>query len=228
MDYDQLREILVNTENIYRLWQSTGLSEEEFIRANGSLIEESEKARLAKEAAKARQTKYLEKQKEEGRRHLTALVSSKTYDRLCRLRDQAIQAGEKKNLGQILDELLSKPEPTREETPEPVVLPEPTRKKPTEKPLDLFPQPEEPTQDVPERETPEYSDYLFNIIDPMRKAGFSSLKIEKKLNDDGIKPYMKKNPKWKRNAAASFHDGRLKKTGLKWDSKSKTAVPLDK
>lgn len=56
---------------------------------------------------KARQAKYLEKRRAEGKRHLSAMVSGETYDKLCRLRDQSIQAGEKKNLGEVLDELLN-------------------------------------------------------------------------------------------------------------------------
>ena len=202
MDYDQLREVLVNTENIYRLWQSTGLSEEEFIRANGSLIEESEKARLAKEAAKARQTKYLEKQKEEGRRHLTALVSSKTYDRLCRLRDQAIQAGEKKNLGQILDELLSEPEPDAikaianqivEDAGQDAKrlqadLDQPT-KKVTEKPLDLFNK--EPEPDV------------IGIIEKCRDDGLTWEFIADQLNKNGIQTA--RGGKWTKANAQVFY-----------------------
>lgn len=106
MDYDQLREVLVNDEGLYTLWQSTGLDEEEFIRANGTLIKETEKNRLAKEKTKARQLKFIEKQKAAGKRTLTAIVSGETYDRVSRHRDAAIRAGEKKSLGEVLDELL--------------------------------------------------------------------------------------------------------------------------
>ncbi len=113
MDYDQLREILVNTESLYNLWKSTGLDEEEFIRANGKLIEQTEKVRLQKEQARARQVKFFEKQKASGKKFLSAMVSASTYDRLCRERDNSIQAGIPKNLGEILDELISgsKPDP---------------------------------------------------------------------------------------------------------------------
>lgn len=56
---------------------------------------------------KARQARYLEKRKAEGKMHLSAMVSGKTYDKLCKIRDQSIQEGEKKNLGEVLDELLN-------------------------------------------------------------------------------------------------------------------------
>lgn len=56
---------------------------------------------------KARQAKYLEKRRAEGKRHLSAMVSGETYDKLCRLRDQSITAGKTKNLGEVLDELLN-------------------------------------------------------------------------------------------------------------------------
>jgi hypothetical protein len=111
MDYSQLREILVNTEALYNLWQSTGLDEEAFIRANGKLIEQTEKARLQKEQARARQVKFFEKKKSEGKRFLSAMVSASTYDNLCRLRDNSIQSGSPKNLGEVLDELLSGSQP---------------------------------------------------------------------------------------------------------------------
>ena len=111
MDYEQLREILVNTESLYNLWKSTGLDEDQFIRANRGLIEQSEKTRLQKDRAKARQIKFLDKQKASGKRFLSALVSSETYDRLCLERDRSIQAGSPKNLGEILDQLLSGSKP---------------------------------------------------------------------------------------------------------------------
>ncbi len=111
MDYSQLREVLVNTESLYNLWKSTGLDEDQFIRANRGLIEQSEKTRLQKDRAKARQIKFLDKQKASGKRFLSALVSSETYDRLCRERDRSIQAGSPKNLGEILDQLLSGSKP---------------------------------------------------------------------------------------------------------------------
>jgi len=106
MDYEQLREILVNTEKLYSLWQSTGMSEEEFIRGNGGLIEEYEKARLKKESERQRQKRFFEKQKAQGKKSLTCLVSSETYDTLCRRRDKRIQAGEKVSLGQVLDDII--------------------------------------------------------------------------------------------------------------------------
>ncbi|MDD4275158.1 MAG: hypothetical protein PHG14_15690 [Desulfobacter postgatei] len=111
MDYNQLREILVNTEALYNLWQSTGLDEEAFIRANGKLIEQTEKARLQKEQAKARQVKFFEKKKSEGKRFLSAMVSASTYDQLCRIRDKSIKSGSPKNLGDVLDELLTGSQP---------------------------------------------------------------------------------------------------------------------
>ncbi len=106
MDYDQLREILVNTESLYSIWQSSGLDEEVFIRANASFIEEAEKSRLAKERERARQRRFFNKQKAQGRKSLTALVSSETYDELCRRRDKSIQSGESKSLGQVLDDIV--------------------------------------------------------------------------------------------------------------------------
>lgn len=111
MDYDQLREILVNTESLYTLWKSTRLPEEEFILANRGLIEQAEKARLQKEQAKVRQARFFEKQKASGKRFLSALVLSSTYDQLCRIRDKSIKSGNPKNLGTILDELLSGSKP---------------------------------------------------------------------------------------------------------------------
>jgi len=111
MEYDQLREILVNTESLYNIWQSTGLDEEAFILANRSIIEQTEKTRLQKAAAKARQIKFLEKQKANGKRFLSAMVSSETYDRLCLERDRSIKSGRPKNLGDVLDALLTGSKP---------------------------------------------------------------------------------------------------------------------
>ena len=223
MDYDQLREILVNTENLYNLWQSTGLSEETFIKQNKSLIIQTEKTRLAKISAKKRQEAFLEKKRAEGKRHLTAIVLNETFNKLCVIRDRAIQAGEQKSLGDVLDDLISNDRPA------------PTEKKVKEKELDLFnndqaaPEPKTPPcDDIPERETPEYSDWLFNKIEPLKKAGMSSGKIEKKFNADGVKPYKKDKTEFGRGGVDAFFKGKLKKQGLKWDNALKQAVPLDK
>ena len=116
MDYGQLREILVNTEALYNLWQSTGLDEEAFIRANGKLIEQTEKARLQAEQTKARQKRFFERQRAQGRRHLTAMVSDRTYNLLCRERDRSIKSGSPKNLGDVLDEILSVSEQKKADT----------------------------------------------------------------------------------------------------------------
>ena len=107
MDYDQLREVLVNTEQLYNLFQSSNLDESEFIKRNASFIEQAEKDRLAREMAKARQKRFQERQQADGRRTLTAIVSAETYDLLCQERDRRTLAGEKTNFGLILDDLLS-------------------------------------------------------------------------------------------------------------------------
>lgn len=116
MDYDQLREVLVNSEGLYNIWQTSGLDEKQFITANKTLIIETEKARLAKERERQRQRKFFENQKAKGRRSLTCIVSAETYDHLCRLRDQAIQAGEKKSLGEVLDGIIKAGQPIDEKS----------------------------------------------------------------------------------------------------------------
>lgn len=99
-------------------------------------------------------------------------------------------------------------------------------KKTAKKQNEMFNDPPKP--ETLERETEAYSKWLFDKIDPLRRSGMSSVKIEKKLNDEGVKPYTKSKNKFKRNSAASFHDGRLKVMGQKWDNKLKEPVPLDK
>ena len=107
MDYSQLREVLVNTEQLYNLFQSSNLDESEFIKRNASFIEQAEKDRLAREMAKARQKRFQERQQADGRRTLTAIVSAETYDLLCQERDRRTLLGEKTNFGLILDDLLN-------------------------------------------------------------------------------------------------------------------------
>lgn len=172
MDYDQLREILVNTESLYNLWKSTGLDEEEFIRANGKLIEQAEKARLQKEQAKARQIKFLEKQKANGKRFLSAMVSASTYDNLCRLRDKSIQAGSPKNLGEVLDELLSvtgsKPDP-----------------KPKQAIVEIQTEIPAPAPTLVQDQAADKLDVI-KIMAEHRKAGRTWPDVAKKLNSQGI------------------------------------------
>src|SRR6056297_209786 len=107
MNYEQLREVLVNTEQLYNLFQSSNLDESEFIKRNASFIEQAEKDRLAREMAKARQKRFQERQAADGRRTLTAIVSAETYDLLCQERDRRTLLGEKTNFGLILDDLLN-------------------------------------------------------------------------------------------------------------------------
>jgi len=169
MDYDQLREVLVNTESLYTLWKSTRLPEEEFILANRGLIEQAEKARLQKEQAKARQARFFEKQKASGKRFLSALVSSSTYDQLCRIRDKSIKSGNPKNLGEILDALLSgsKPEP-----------------KPKKAIVEIQTEIPAPAPDPAQAPAP------LDVLETMalhRKAGLTWAAIATALNDEGIK-----------------------------------------
>nr|WP_320193592.1 hypothetical protein [uncultured Desulfobacter sp.] len=96
--------------------------------------------------------------------------------------------------------------------------------------------PDQPTGDsipapldaIPERGTPEYSDWLFKMIDPLKRSGMSSIKIERKFNDDGVKPASTKKNKFNRGSADSFYKGRLQKMGLRWDKDLKQPVPIDK
>jgi len=176
MDYGQLREILVNTEALYNLWQSTGLDEDQFIRANGKLIEDTEKARLQKEQAKARQARFFEKQKASGKRFLSALVSSSTYDQLCRIRDKSIKSGNPKTLGEILDALLSgsksdqKPKraPVEPQTEIPAPAPDPAQA---------------PTLVQDQADKPD----VIKIMAEHRDAGRTWAAIAKELNSQGIK-----------------------------------------
>jgi len=159
MDYEQLREILVNTEKLYSLWQSTGMDEESFIRANKSLIEEYEKSRLAKERERQRQKRFFEKQKAQGKKSLTCLVSSETYDHLCRLRDKSIQAGEKKSLGQVVDDIIL----------------------PGDNPAIVETQPEIP---APEPKT----DRSIELMKELKAKGLKWRQIVEELNRQGLKP----------------------------------------
>lgn len=186
MDYDQLREVLVNTENLYSLWQSTGMSEEEFIRANGSLIEETQKAKLSKERERARQRRFFEKQKAKGRRSLTCLVNAGTYDRLCALRDQSILAGEKKSLGDILDSIVSneQPSPAIKAIAEQVV--EDIEEHVRENPSIIETQTEipAPRPDNPEKD-PDTSD-IIGIMQKARSDGLTWAFIADQLNEQGV------------------------------------------
>ena len=169
MDYDQLREILVNTEALYNLWQSTGLDEEAFIRANGKLIEQTEKARLQKEQARARQVKFFEKKKSEGKRFLSAMVSASTYDNLCRLRDKSIQAGIPKNLGDVLDELLSGSQQKPDQKPKPAIV--------------------EIQTEIPAPAADQAQTAPLDVLETMaahRSAGRTWADVAKKLNSQGV------------------------------------------
>ena len=84
------------------------------------------------------------------------------------------------------------------------------------------------SEDIPERGTPEYSDWLFKKIDPMKRSGMSSIKIERQFNAEGvIKPASTKKNKFNRGQADSFYKGRLQKMGLRWDKDLKQPVPID-
>lgn len=172
MDYNQLREILVNTEALYNLWKSTGLGEESFIRMNASLIKKTEKARLQAEQTKARQKRFFERQRAQGRRHLTAMVSASTYDNLCRLRDHSIQAGSPKNLGEVLDELLSvtgsKPDP-----------------KPKQAIVEIQTEIPAPAPTLVQDQAADKLDVI-KIMAEHRKAGRTWPDVAKKLNSQGI------------------------------------------
>jgi len=81
---------------------------------------------------------------------------------------------------------------------------------------------------IPRRGTPKYSDWLFKKIDPLKRSGMSSVQIERKFNDDGVKPASTKKNKFNRGMADTFYKHRLKKMGLKWDKDLKQPVPIDK
>lgn len=81
---------------------------------------------------------------------------------------------------------------------------------------------------IPKRGTPEYSDWLFDKIDSLKRAGMSSIKIERKFNDDGVKPASIKKKKFNRGMADTFYKHRLKKMGFKWDKDLKQPVPIEK
>ncbi|WP_320040648.1 hypothetical protein [uncultured Desulfobacter sp.] len=80
---------------------------------------------------------------------------------------------------------------------------------------------------IPKRGTPEYSDWLFNKIDPMKRSGMSSIKIERQFNAEGTKPASTKKNKFNRGMADSFYKGKLEKMGLRWDKDLKKPVPIE-
>lgn len=177
MDYNQLREILVNTEALYNLWQSTGLDEEAFILANRSIIEQTEKTRLQKAAAKARQVRFFEKQKAEGKKFLSAMVSASTYDYLCRIRDKPLQSGSPKNLGDVLDELLTGSKPDQAQDPKPAIV-----EIQTEIPAPAPDQAQAADQAQDQADKPD----VLEIIALHRDSGLTWPAIAKELNSQGI------------------------------------------
>lgn len=212
MDYNQLREILVNTEALYNFWQATGDSEEDFIRKNKLFIMDTERARIQKEQTKARQKRFIEKQKAQGKRTLTAIVSGSTYDTLCQIRDKSIQAGDQKSLGEVLDDLISvsignakQIKETKTEIRVPVE---------TDHGKAIAGQ---VVQDI------EYADTLFNKIESLKISGMGGAEIERKFNAEGVKNVSKRP--FGRGGVDSFYKGRLKKNGMEWDNKLKKPVP---
>lgn len=201
MDYNQLREILVNSENLYTLWKSSKISEKKFIKNNASLIEETEKARLTRELTKARQVRFLERQKAEGKKQLTMIISGESYELLTRLRDRAIHAGDKKSLGDVLDELVL-------EHTKAGLKPDPVQAIADQIVEDI----EEHVQEHPSSTIVETQKEIFNddsedsSIEAMwkcREAGMSWAETVEKLNRHGIATA--KGKTWTVGAARSFY-----------------------
>ena len=58
------------------------------------------------EQNRVRVKRFMEKAKEQGKKQISAIISSEAHDTLCRIRDKAIQAGEQLSFGQIIENLL--------------------------------------------------------------------------------------------------------------------------
>jgi len=76
------------------------------------MIDSDDQAKLDKlarieEKNRERAKRYLERVKKDGKKQLSAIISGEAYDQLCRIRDNAVQAGKPLSFGQIIENALT-------------------------------------------------------------------------------------------------------------------------
>lgn len=73
---------------------------------NSDIQNKLEKLQKIEDASKARSRKYLNKVKTQGKRQISAIVTDKVYDEICRRRDQSILSRNPLSTGQIIEQAL--------------------------------------------------------------------------------------------------------------------------
>ena len=76
------------------------------------MIDLNDQAKLDKlarieEKNRERAKRYLERVKKDGKKQLSAIISGEAYNQLCRIRDNAVQAGKPLSFGQIIENALT-------------------------------------------------------------------------------------------------------------------------
>ena len=65
-----------------------------------------DKLQRLEDAARKRSRRYLDNAKASGKRQISAIVSAKAYDEICRRRDASAQAGNALTSGEIIEQAL--------------------------------------------------------------------------------------------------------------------------
>jgi len=153
-----------------------------------------------------RARRYLERVKREGKKQLSAIISGKAYDELCRRRDASILTGKPLSFGNIIEDALFLNINTN--TSDNVNINafikqklKPVPAKIIEDELELFENQPEPkkdqineeskqgsvSHDMPDRSNREaYGKWLVNEINRLKDSGMSWVKITDKFNTEGI------------------------------------------
>lgn len=151
-----------------------------------------------------RARRYLERVKQEGKKQLSAIISGKAYDELCRRRDASILTGKPLSFGNIIENALffdintntNNGVDINEKIKKPIkqkLKPVPARI--IEDELELFENhpPPKKEQDIISHDMPDRSDkeaykaWLFSKISTLKDSGEAWTVITKKLNTEGIK-----------------------------------------
>lgn len=183
--------------------------------------------------ARERSRRYLEKAKEQGKKQLSAIISGKAYDQLCRIRDAAQLAGKPESFGQIIEKALacyaddSKPvdettninsdvdtnqnHNTNTNVNSDISISDTVNQGIEQTKASIRETQTEIPGPMPDRITDKvgYRDWLFNHLDGLIRQGMSWIDISTRLNADGIKTINGKE--WGERAAYQFFQRELKR-----------------